>query len=277
MRPEGICPSNSSMLARPSHTLRAVEVASNSYQESDPVRGSLSRLLWTLQLPIRKSKSFCPSRRSTRASSVATTDSAVAPPASSTIARTAPRLDITLPDHGAVMDHVAGHDVGEGPHTERIPARGSAPLPRLPRQVAEESETRGPDGAELLQVTRPGHRVGSRASRRDVLLVARQRALQAAGEPEGAERHQPLDVVQVPEHLAQAPLVLGVAEQGPLLVDRGEERARLLDLRPEHGHHVLAPDPVDVSEVVRVGLVLGGPSHGTRRSVDHAPNLGPEW
>src|SRR5215831_2483821 len=99
MRPEDASPSNSSMLARPSQTLRATAVASNSYQELEPVRGSRRRRLRTRQLPIRKSKSACPSR-----------------------GPSTPRSLEVLRAHDAhVVQGVAGHDVGEAPHAEGVP------------------------------------------------------------------------------------------------------------------------------------------------------------
>src|SRR5262245_51571292 len=127
MRPWGDAPSYSSTLPRPSHTLRAVPVASNSYQESDPVRGSRSRRFRIRQVPIRKSKSLRPSLGlSTRFSSPVATGppaSSVAPPAvvsAAAAARARLVLDIPLADDRGVVQDVARQDVGEGAHAEAV-------------------------------------------------------------------------------------------------------------------------------------------------------------
>src|ERR1700751_2412926 len=62
MWPPGLSSSTSSIMARPSHTLRATKVPSNSTHVFDPVRGCSSRLRWAFQLPSAKSKSCWPSR-----------------------------------------------------------------------------------------------------------------------------------------------------------------------------------------------------------------------
>src|SRR5262245_47905752 len=102
---------------------------------------------------------------------------------------------------------MARDDVGERADGERVAARDAAARPRLLRQPAEERVRREPDGAELVDVLRPGSLIGVRLGDRRVLVEARQRAVEAAREPERAEGEQSLNVVDVAPDLADRPLL----------------------------------------------------------------------
>src|SRR5258705_6883233 len=137
---------------------------------------------------------------------------------------------VSLPQDLVVVDHVTGRDEGERADGERMPARDAPPAPRLGPQAAEERQGGVADGAKLLHVTVPRPRVRARGGHRDVLVEARQRCVEPAREPEGARHEQPLGVVYVTRHLADAPLVRRVTMQRRRIRDSAQEIKRLVPL-----------------------------------------------
>src|SRR6266545_4891522 len=164
------------------------------------------------------------------------------------------------------MGGMSGRDVREGPHAEGIPAGDAAPPPGLRRQIAEEGDSREADPAELLDVTGPRDLVGASRGGADLLVVARERAVEAAGEPECAGDEHALGVVDVTDDLPDAPLLRRVTVKRLLLGHAGEERGHLLELSSEDADDVAARNPIDIAEIVGRGFAL------FRRS-DHPINL----
>src|SRR6185295_18118897 len=107
-----------------------------------------------------------------------------------------------------------------------VAAGDAAAPPGVGRQVAEKGEGREAHAAKLLDLASPGDIVGLCAAVADFLIEARQGSVEAAGEPEGPVDGDPLGVVEVGEHLADAPLLRRITVEGPLLGDGGEEGHR---------------------------------------------------
>src|SRR5205823_6566288 len=100
-------------------------------------------------------------------------------------------IQVALPQDRGVMADMAGGNVGQRSHRHRVVARDAAAHPRLGRKAAKERDRRRTDREELFHVTVPVALVGSGSSRRDVLIEAGKRAVEAACEPERAEHEQP--------------------------------------------------------------------------------------
>lgn len=170
---------------------------------------------------------------------------------------------VALPQDLAVVHEVPRGDVRERAHRERIVARDPLSRPRLRWEVPEEGLGREPDGPKLLEMPRPRDVVRLRGRGSLVLIVTRQRAVEASGEPERAEREEPLGVVDVSEDLARAPLAGRIPLARALLRESPQERERVLPLSFQDGDDVLARNPVDVAKVIVGGLV---PPRETGRS-----------
>jgi hypothetical protein len=74
---------------------------------------------------------------------------------------------------------VSRNDVCQGSNAERIIAGNALPHPRLARHVSEERNGRPADLVEFIDMRRPGHLVRIGARRGYVLIVARQRSVEA--------------------------------------------------------------------------------------------------
>ena len=111
--------------------------------------------------------------------------------------------------------------------------------------------------------TWPAHETSSAraAGGGDVLVVARERALEAAGEPESAGHEEALRVVDVIDDLADAPLLRLVAVKRLLLGNAEQKRGRFLKLGLEDADDVVARDPIDVPEIVGRGFGAFRASH----------------
>ena len=145
---------------------------------------------------------------------------------------------------------MAGHHEAERQDGERIAAGGAAPCPGLGLQVAEEVDAGRAGLAEFLDVGGPGETVGSAPATAMFWSklgsgVSKPRANQSARIDEDALR-----VIEVAEHLTDAPLFRRVAVEGCLFGDAGEEGECLLELRGHGGEAVIAFHLVDVCEVV---------------------------
>ena len=90
----------------------------------------------------------------------------------------------------------------------------------------------------------PRDLVGAGRGAGDVLIVAREWRVEAAGEPECAGYEHALGVVDVIENLADAPLLRLVAVERLFLGDAQQERRRFLELGLEDSDDVAAADPV---------------------------------
>src|SRR5439155_20488946 len=132
-------------------------------------------------------------------------------------------LQVPFLEDGAVVRDVAGGDVGQRPHREGVSAGDAAPAPGFVRKVAEESNRRQPDAPEFLDVVGPRALVCPRAGRGDVLVEARKRSFEPAGEPERPGDEEPFAVVDVVDDLADRPLLRRVGPEALLLGNRGEK------------------------------------------------------
>lgn len=156
---------------------------------------------------------------------------------------------------------VAGKYVSQCPHGEGIPAGHSAPHPGLGRQISEKGQTSQADRAELFDMTGPRKLVGLCSGSTNVLIVARQWAVEAAGKPECTGKEDPLAVVDVIEYLADAPLFGRVAIERFLVGDGRQEGKHFFQLSIEQAEDVVARDLVDVAEVVWRGFTRFWTSH----------------
>src|SRR5215471_14266914 len=172
--------------------------------------------------------------------------------------RASSSLEVTLFQDGAVVVEVARRDVGEGADGEGISAGDAGAAPGLRRNVAEERDRRAAHALEVLDEGGPGDVVGAGLGRRDVLIEARQRGVEAAREPERAGHEEPLAIAHVVDDLANRPLARLVGVQRLLTRDRREKALRRRELLLEDPDDVVAPDPVDVPVVVRRGLLGTG-------------------
>ena len=110
-----------------------------------------------------------------------------------------------------MVRHMTGGQIRERPHRERIVAGNAPPLPSLCWQVRQESNRGATHGIKLRDVIRPGAIVRARRPNGHVLIEARKRSREAAREPEGTRHKQPFGVIEVADHLTDAPLVWGIA------------------------------------------------------------------
>ena len=140
--------------------------------------------------------------------------------------------------------------------THRSPSTSSRTTspPGVNRHRPEERRRTGPDGGELVEEAGPLAFVGARGGHGHVLVEARERGVEPAGEPEGAHLEEPLGVAQVIDEVGEGPLALGVAVPGPRLGDRPQLVHRVHPLRHEHVADVPAGHQVDVGEVVIGGV-----------------------
>src|SRR6059036_3246620 len=91
--------------------------------------------------------------------------------------------------------------------------------------------------------------------RRDVLIEARKRAVEAAREPQGPRHEQPLGVVHMAENLPDTPLVGRVTDQRLFIRNAAQQLVRFLPLVREDAADVCTGDALDVLEVVLRCLV----------------------
>src|ERR1700757_2323148 len=101
---------------------------------------------------------------------------------------------------------------------------------------------------ELLDQSRPGQAVGFGADGGDVLVKAGERRVKAAREPERTHCEEPFRVVHVAKHLADAPLVRGVAVERSFLGNASKETDRIVQLRDHRAEAIVTLDLVDVGE-----------------------------
>src|SRR5437899_10514338 len=125
---------------------------------------------------------------------------------------------------------MASDDVGQCPYREAIVARDAAAQPCSRRYVPEQRDGRSPHGLEFFYVSRPRHSVCLRSSSCGVLVVAGQRALKPASEPQSPKRRRPLGISDVIEHLANAPLFRSIPVERLFLRDHWEEFQRVFQL-----------------------------------------------
>src|SRR6188768_856984 len=116
-----------------------------------------------------------------------------------------------------MMRDVTGADVRKRPYRHRLVARDSASVPRLVRQVIEQRDGGGTDRRELVQMAAPRALVGPSRPNHGILIEAGQRSLEPASKPEGAEGEHALRVVDVADHLPDAPLRRRIAVERPLV------------------------------------------------------------
>src|SRR5512134_487949 len=123
---------------------------------------------------------------------------------------------VTLPQDPQVVARVAGHDPREGPDRHRLPARRPDLRPPGFPEAAQEGQVRLPDEGELIQEL--PERDPVRRSRRHVLVLVerRQGRRLAPAEAERPVAEDTLGVDEVPEHLPEAPLALGVSKGLPV-------------------------------------------------------------
>src|SRR3954469_1486638 len=105
------------------------------------------------------------------------------------------------------MLHVPRRDPRERSHAERIAAGDAAPVPGIALQALQERQRGRPDTEEFLDMGRPRTIIWLRFADADVLIERRQFSRKAAREPEPAEHEDPLRVIDVTQHFADAPLV----------------------------------------------------------------------
>src|ERR1700679_345029 len=114
-------------------------------------------------------------------------------------------LEIAFAQDADVVRHVARHHEAEGEDGEREAAGGAAPRPRILLQAAKEVDAGLAYVAELLDVGDPRTLIRRRSGDGDVLIEAGKRRVQTAGEPESAHHEDAFRVVEMAEHLANAP------------------------------------------------------------------------
>ena len=163
--------------------------------------------------------------------------------------------EVAFADHGDVVGGVTGDEEGEGADAEVLFVGDAGAEPSLFGHVLEERERREADALELFDVGLPWDGIGAGGGGGGVGVVALERRGEAAGEPEGAEGEGALGVGDVVEDLADAPLVSGVAVEGGLFGDGGEEAHGVFELVGEDFADVGPFDLVDVLEVGRSGFV----------------------
>ncbi len=76
------------------------------------------------------------------------------------------------------MREVAGPHVSERANRERIAARHASSIPGIGRQMPEERHRGGTQVGELVDVARPRSGIGACVRDRDVLIEARERAVE---------------------------------------------------------------------------------------------------
>jgi len=157
-----------------------------------------------------------------------------------------------------MMPLVAGDDPGEGAGRDGRAVGGHAAERRRAVEVAEERQRGAAHGGELAEerVERPRVEVGVRDVR--VLVEAGKRVHLVARGGHGAEREHPLDVDDVADDLAHAPLARRVPMAGALLAERADEGDGLLELPLERVEHVAGGDELHVARVVLDVLVGAG-------------------
>ena len=102
----------------------------------------------------------------------------------------------------------------------------------------------------LVDVALPGALLGAGGGHGDVLIEARQRAVESAGEPERTKGEQAFGVIQVPDDFADGPFVRRVPMARLLVANRAQQRQRLCCLGVEQVSDVAVAHLVDVGEVV---------------------------
>src|SRR5262245_6556400 len=96
-----------------------------------------------------------------------------------------------------MVGEVAGDDVYERPHGDRIVAGHATTGPRLGRKSVQKRDGRSPDGLEFLDQLCPRGIVSMSVVDGDVLVKTRERVLKTTGEPESTAEEYTLPVVNM--------------------------------------------------------------------------------
>src|ERR1700722_13600352 len=100
----------------------------------------------------------------------------------------------------------------------------------------------------------PCHAIRLRPLRRNSLIVARQRSLEAASEPQRAEGKSPLRVGDMVHNLPDAPAVRRVAMDRSLFGNPVEHSEGFMQLPFDNGARIIARDLIDISEIITCGF-----------------------
>src|ERR1041385_415152 len=109
------------------------------------------------------------------------------------------------------MRRVSRNDPRDRPNAESLVARRAGPRPCRIRQTPEEVHGGRAQRLEFGEMGGPAGPLGIGRFRGHHLIEARQWGLKAARKPEGAESEESLAVIEMVEHLADAPFVRRVA------------------------------------------------------------------
>lgn len=165
-----------------------------------------------------------------------------------------------------MMSEMACADERERADGEWIVAGDAATHPCGSGHVGEERIGGEADATKIFDVRGPGIIVGMGAGNADVLVVAGQRRVEAAREPQSSKCEGAFGVRNVAQDLADRPFVRSVPVKRFFFGDGGEKCERFGELTVERRHNVIARDLVDVSEVIRG-------SFGGFRASEHRENL----
>src|SRR6185437_5982963 len=138
----------------------------------------------------------------------------------------------------------------QGAHRKRFVTGDSASHPRIRWHVLVKRKRREPHPSERLNVRGPSNSVGICAGDGHVLIETRQRSLEAASKPQRAKSDKPFRVVEVVQHLPDAPFVRRVAVQRLLLRNCREESWQFFELPWDRARPIDALNLVDISEIV---------------------------
>jgi hypothetical protein len=128
-----------------------------------------------------------------------------------TAARGSASTQIALGEDGAVVDLVAGEDVGDGADAEGDAGRHSGALPCLLVEPVEQRQVAAAEVVELVEQLGQRPPVGFGGGGVELLVHPGQRCGIAASDVEGAVAEYPLGVDHVADHVAHRPLAGGVA------------------------------------------------------------------
>ena len=117
-----------------------------------------------------------------------------------------PGQEIALAEDVAVVEFVAGDEIGEGEDGDGVAAGDAGAGPGVGREIAEEFDGGLADGGDFGEDALPGARAGGGGFDVGILLEAGEFGSVAAGEAEGAVGEDTFGVGDVEDGLADAPL-----------------------------------------------------------------------
>src|SRR6185437_7046808 len=159
---------------------------------------------------------------------------------------------VPLAQNLAMVQFVAGDDVGESAHAYLRVAGDAATLPRVGIEVAEKRDSRPPDVLEFDREAGDAAFVEAAGLDVVVLFKAGERGAICAGNAQRAIAEDALRVVYMSNEFLHAPFVRFIAEQRMLGRNAAQQRLGFLKLLLHRGEHVHFGNQRNIFPIIRI-------------------------